>query len=598
MHSLPEKDYQRESFETLEMLLKVALFLVFGPLLLLPSAYWLKRLKDPHSPKFKRLHLVSIFMSFVWLVVSPPLYTRLMSEFFLNPSGVTIVFWILAVPLIPLGVVGMSVLTWLLDYLRPKSLEDWEEQERRELDRYEQHLSRKAQKSVHSPPADNSDLLYLGPHIKHSSLPDYIGIKQVGSWVALEKWVLDQHFFLLGATGAGKSTTIKRLVWEVLTKTDRDVFVVDGKGEEEFASELRSLIWTTRQVAAPVFRLGQTQLGAIYHGFEGDKEAVYNRLASMIGVQQATGGAVYYADRNRDFLQLICFAPGGPPRSFEEVRLRLTRSWLKDAWKDNPVEFERVKSFTRDDYGSIQARIIPLARVFQEMIGPEGFSLQNSRAAIFSLRAQSAPVTAGRFLEFFIEDLKDFAGKRQERPALLVIDEFGVFGNTNIINLLRLARSAKLGIVLATQDLASLGDKMAVESLTNNTRTKLLMATDFPEELALQAGTKKRVEASMQHEEGKATGTGSARLQDVFNIDMNEAARLRAGEMFLFRQRYPVKLLTALIDKNLLREAPPERAQERQQTTTSKSPQKAKENKNGPAPAGEGIDFKDFVEKE
>src|SRR5690606_14078711 len=151
--------------------------------------------------------------------------------------------------------------------------------------------------------------------------------------------------------------------------------------------------------------------------------------------------------------------------------------------------------------------------------------------------------TARSFLNFLVEDLKDFAGKRQRRPGLLIIDEFGAFQTEQIVALLMLARSAKMGVVLATQDVASLGkDEQARRLILANTRTKLLMASDFPEEVAQLAGTLYQIEASIQHEEGQATGVGSARVQHAFRVDMNEAAQLLPGEAFLIRQRHAVKL--------------------------------------------------------
>src|SRR5207253_2892166 len=102
-----------------------------------------------------------------------------------------------------------------------------------------------------------------------------------------------------------------------------------------------------------------------------------------------------------------------------------------------------------------------------------------------------------------------------------------------IIALLSLARSAKLGIILATQDIASLGDETTRRLILANSRTKILMATDFPEEVASLAGTIYQLESSIQHESGQATGLGSARVQHTFKIDMNEAARLQTGEAFI-----------------------------------------------------------------
>ena len=165
------------------------------------------------------------------------------------------------------------------------------------------------------------------------------------------------------------------------------------------------------------------------------------------------------------------------------------------------------------------------------------------------MRVQSVGDTSKRFLDFLVEDIKDFVGKRQKHPAVLVIDEFGQFSNNNIISLLTLARSSKLGVILATQDTASLKDDATKPLVLANTRTKILMASDFPEEVGELAGTIYRIESSMQHEDGEITGTGSARVQHAFKVDMNEAAKLKPGEAFVIRQRHAAKVMVRAIEE-------------------------------------------------
>jgi hypothetical protein len=138
-----------------------------------------------------------------------------------------------------------------------------------------------------------------------------------------------------------------------------------------------------------------------------------------------------------------------------------------------------------------------------------------------------------------------------------------------------------LGVILATQDTATLKDEQTKKNVLANTRTKLLMATDFPEEIGELAGTYYQVESSFQHSEGDITGMGSARIQHAFKIDMNEAAQLRPGEAFLIRQRFAAKIKVRAIgkidhipeqveEKRLVKHAPPKQVEEKQ--TTKQSP--------------------------
>jgi hypothetical protein len=216
---------------------------------------------------------------------------------------------------------------------------------------------------------------------------------------------------------------------------------------------------------------------------------------------------------------------------------RKDRHEASSVYHDQPEELETIAGLERDKekLDGLLVRLRPLIRDFASLVGEEGFALEESRGAIFSLRTLSVGDTARRFL-------MDFAGKRQQRPGLLIIDEFGAFQNEQILALLTLARSAQLGVVLAAQDVASLGkEEQQRQLILANTRTKFLMATDFPEEVAMLAGTMLRIEVGLQLDDGQATGMGTGRVQHTFKVDMNEVSQLQAGEGFLIRQRHAVK---------------------------------------------------------
>jgi len=508
------------------------------------GSFYIKRyVEEKDSVNTNLLLIAGGCISLGWMLV---VFPRIFTLVTLSVSSLTF-YWLVSVPLIPFGVLLLQMWERLAMVLKPKSLAEQLAEEEKRLARKEEYLSRRA--DLGSRQVLSADLpgLQLGTFIKGDMLPPHLGVKRVGRFVVLEEDVLNRHIFLLGTTGAGKTETIKRLIHDILKNTGRDLFIVDGKGDEGLAQDVRSLAWQYGRGNSPVFRLGHGRPGATYNGFQGDALDIYNRLASMVGVQQAEGNAQFYADINRDILQLVCLAPDGPPRSFDDLRRRLNVEWLRDAWRGDLVEMETVEELTDRDLQGLVLRLRPLMRVFAPMIAPAGFSLEETACAIFSLRTQSVSDTASRFLDFFIEDLKDFTGKRQKRPGVLVIDEFGTFKNQNIVDLLQLARSAKMGVILATQDVATLGDEMTRQKILANCVTKILMASDFPEYIAELAGTKYQVESSIQHEGGEATGMGSARIQHAFKIDMNEAAKLQTGEAFLIRQRHAVKLKVSVV---------------------------------------------------
>jgi Cdc6-like AAA superfamily ATPase len=512
----------------------------------------------------QRRQLLLIIASLFWLAK--------LSQIVRLSDILTVRYWLLSVPLFPVGALALRGIRMFSNFSKPRTLQEHLLDEERKLRAQEARLEGRAEALAQTSPQGN--WLTLGAVIKSDIFPDHLGVGTSDGWLSFDEQILDQHLFLLGTTGAGKSETIKRLIFEVFKNTGRNVYLVDGKGDETLANDVRALAHQFGRGSAPVFRLGFDTHGAIYDGFRGQKADIYNRLCALVGVEEAEGGARYYADLNRDLLQLICYAPTGVPRGFEDVRDRLKKDWLLDAYKDDPIEREAIAQLDEDDIQSLARRIRPLEREFSPIVGPDGFSLEDTTCAIFSMRVQSVGDTSKRFLDFLVEDIKDFVGKRQRSPAVLVIDEFGQFSNNNIISLLTLARSSRLGVILATQDTASLKDDATKRLVLANTRTKILMASDFPEEVGELAGTIYRIESSMQHEDGEITGTGSARVQHAFKVDMNEAAKLKPGEAFVIRQRHAAKVMVRAIG-----EVAPFEAQEpqvRERTTQTSEPRETK----------------------
>jgi hypothetical protein len=464
-------------------------------------------------------------------------------------------------------------------FTKPRTLQEQLAEEEQKTRAQNKKLAKKAEKTSWDQALPGK--LRLGVKLKGDLFPEWLQVGTGKGWIGLDESVLDQHIFLLGTTGAGKSETIKRLVYEILAATERDIYFVDGKGDAALANDIRSLAYRFGRGVSPVFKLGFDQFGAIYDGFRGHHADIYNRLLALIGMHEVEGNAQFYANINRTILQFVCKAPLGPPRNFGEVLARVDKAWLLKAYKGDKQREEIIDNIGDNHFESLRFWLIPLVEDFDGCVGEDGFALEDTSSAIFSMRVQSVGDTAKHFLDFLVEDLKDFIGKRQKRPAVLIIDEFGQFSNENIIALLSLARSSKLGVILATQDTATLKDEQTKKNVLANTRTKLLMATDFPEEIGELAGTYYQVESSFQHSEGDITGMGSARIQHAFKIDMNEAAQLRPGEAFLIRQRFAAKIKVRAIgkidhipeqveEKRLVKHAPPKQVEEKQ--TTKQSP--------------------------
>jgi Cdc6-like AAA superfamily ATPase len=484
-------------------------------------------------------------LSLLWLLLVYPYWRVWYHEFWQGSEAdsytALLSVWLTSLPTIPLGGVTMSGLDWLVDKLSPKTLDEQVAEYQKRQEYYARLQAEYAAKVAERVP-EHRELLLLGAYEGGATFDGTNGVHMLHNFLAIENKLLNEHLFILGATGQGKTETIKRLIREVMEKTERAVIVIDGKGDEELAQDIRAMAYHFRKVETPIFRLGKKVTGAPYDGFRGTAEALCDRLCAMIGVTEAQGDSEHYANIYRDILQLICFAPEGAPRSFTELQSRISLKWLTETYANDPIEGAVVLDLKADDVKELARKFRPLWRVFKNLIVPEGFAIEDINTAVFSIRTQSALDSSKRFLKFFIDDIRDFIGNRQHDAGVMIIDEFASFGNETIVNLLSLARSAGLSIVLATQDISMLGDELLQKKITSNTRTMLLMNTMYPEMIAMLAGTHFQVETSIQMIEGEPSGVTSGRVQHTFNVTPNAVRSLPRGAAFLIRNNAAARI--------------------------------------------------------
>lgn len=401
---------------------------------------------------------------------------------------------------------------------------------------------KKAGKQEDRPIEPASQYITLGTILESDKFEKRHGIENYRNWLRFDEKQLNRHMFILGTTGAGKTETINRIIWEVLQNTNRDVFVIDGKGETKFAETVATMAYNLRGIKTPIFKLGHLESGAIYNGFSGSSDSIFNRIAYMVGVMEAsTGEGKYYTEINKRLLQMVCVAGVDghrlgitPPRSFEEILHRLDYEWLSQTYASNPLALKSV-ALAKDDrkIADLFNRLYNLSNSFGDSIHPNGFTLENTHCAVFSLKTNAAGIEARSLLDFLNSDVQDFISNRITRPAVMIIDEFGSFGNTSITNILSQSRSANLGVILATQTISSLGDSREIRSkIIENCNTHLMMKTIKPEELAEIAGTKLGIELGLQLDAGVETGLQTGRQQYQFKVNPQYARELPQGEGF------------------------------------------------------------------
>lgn len=425
----------------------------------------------------------------------------------------------------------------------------------------EERARSRASKTISQTVRPAHSLITLGSIIRGDTFPISTKVENYRGWLRFDEKLLDKHTFILGTTGAGKTELILRLAYEVLMNTRRNLYIVDGKGEMKFAEAIASMAYDMRGEQVPIFKLGHLNEGAIYNGFSGNADSIYNRMAYMVGVMEATSGeGKHYTEINKRLLQMVCLSGGDgkiirskgqfdAPRSFEEILSRLEYGWLKAAYSELPMAMRMIESAKEDRLiTDLFTRVYNLSNSFGGIISPKGFTLENTKCAVFSLKTNSAGVEAKSLLDFLNSDIQDFIANRITKPSVMIIDEFGSFANENITNILSQSRSSELGVVLATQTVASLGEPHIRDKIIENCNTHIMMKTLKGESISEIAGTRMGGEMSIQMKEGLETGVQSIRHQHQMKAHPQEAKELQAGEAFFINSGKAAKIMVAKVD--------------------------------------------------
>ena len=246
---------------------------VFGPIPVIGGWVGFKAIEDDDIPIWISVGLVAFGVA--WAAFMQPWFVLGFQEGWTKMIGLSIPLAFPAAVLVEPYRRGMM-------FMKPKSLDERVEEERARIAAQQQRNERRAEKTARSQGSGPGEHLGVGTLIKGESIPSHVGIYRDSRWVVLDEKLLDQHMFILGATGAGKSETIKRLIWEIAHKTDRDIFLVDGKGEDELAQEVRNICYHTGRGDTPIFRMGTVKPGQFYNGFMGSAEDIFNRLCAMV----------------------------------------------------------------------------------------------------------------------------------------------------------------------------------------------------------------------------------------------------------------------------------------------------------------------------
>jgi hypothetical protein len=389
-----------------------------------------------------------------------------------------------------------------------------------------------------------------------------LGSDRSGRSVSIPDRALATHGLILGATGAGKSTTMMTILGDQIAR-QRPVVAIDLKGSPSFARDLQAhaaaagrpfRLWTIDGSSYwnPLANGNATELKDKLIATEHFTEPHYQRAAERY-VQLA--------------LQVMHEAAPGRPITLAGVVAMLEPAKLAATTRGLPRERSEyvrayVTNLTSDQVSAVRGLASRLAILTESHTGryleapPPGDwpqtvdlrqALDGEEVVLFSLNSSRYGRLAGQLGTLAVQDLVTAAGNRLQaagargaspRQAVVAIDEFSALGSDNVMALLARGREAGVGVLLATQELADL-DRAARglrDQVLGNTSLKIAHRQDVPESaaaVARLAGQVKVWDRSYQQQGGALGGRvmrTTTRLVDANAIDQEQVRSFRTGE--------------------------------------------------------------------
>jgi len=359
---------------------------------------------------------------------------------------------------------------------------------------------------------------------------------------------VEQHIFLPGASGTGKTTTIGRLADGALAN-GMGVVIIDCKGTG-LGGPARTLASRHGVPLTVVDPYDEDSVG--YDPCSGEPAAVANKI---VGAFSFSGEAEIYKQVAMEAVPVICRALSAArqPVTLEAIYLALAKGGLSRLGREKGAEEHRTRLQQLEDSGGSvgTARFVGLQRRLGALMEGTFGDLFRQRPALswqeefsaprvtyISLSATGASEDVELFGRVVLQDLKQVADARMRsmnrndvpRPVLVVIDEFAALREaTQVVDLLLQARQAKMPLVVATQYLPEL---VAIRQPVLSTGVLIAhrLESKDAELVAAQFGTHTTMQLTAQVDYETGTSEkGSVRQVEEYDVHPNDLRSLPVG---------------------------------------------------------------------
>ncbi len=353
---------------------------------------------------------------------------------------------------------------------------------------------------------------------------------------------LTEHTYVLGGTGAGKTSLVVLPLCIQAVRRNMPVIVIDFKGDKQ---AIQLLARESAVVGKKFF---------LFSLHPGVKSNTYNPLSSgsatskveriMTALQLVfEGEAKFYT-----YCQQAMFLP--LVKHFDAQGIRYTLADIS-SFLNNPDLVESITGEKVDpkQIRGLTAALVPYADV-DRINDPEPDIdlhriMENADVCYFDLRSAVAPELAEAIGKMIAMDLQTQAAYRteQDQIVMLAVDEFENMACQAFRNVISKVRSANYALVLANQalgDLREVGEDF-LNTIITNTSTKVIFAVSDPDDAYYFARRSGQIvvptfsQSSSRSQTGESTGE-SIQDYDTNLIHANVLLQLPFGKSVVFRK--------------------------------------------------------------
>jgi energy-coupling factor transporter ATP-binding protein EcfA2 len=413
------------------------------------------------------------------------------------------------------------------------------------------------------------------------------GVSDSGGVVRLPLGLTEgRHSLLIGATGAGKTTTLKTAAAAYL-RAGAGLVVIDAKGDTDLANTLRPIALAGGRAFYRFTLDGDShKWNPLAHGTPSE------RADKLIAAEQFT--EPHYKRLYQRYLLMVFQAIEAREetpdlatvvRLLQPARLAVYAREITDAHAIAQIDdyLADLTDQEKRDLAGLRNRLAILAESEHgHLLAPTGdpanhidllTAIHTGAVVVFSLNTSRYPETAKLLGAAIFQDLQTVAGFLEanpaaQNPAAVLVDEFGAFGADNIVGLFQRARSVRLSLTLATQELADLRriDPAFQDQVIGNVEAVIAHRQNVPESAELVAelaGTREVWIHTFQTDQAvpaapdvTPTGRGTKRRGHEFYVAPDTIKQLDVGEAVVITKN-PHRVQTASIYKTVFIQPPP-----------------------------------------